>query len=265
MLQTVDGMERMESDTMNRLALTAAAALAAGALGPGAYGQDLAPVQPIAAGHTLLTVAAQGSSTRTPDMAVFNAGVTTQGTTASDALAQNSTQMNAVFAALKRAGIADKDIQTSDLSISPVYSQPTRNPDGSYDENTRRIVAYQVNNSVLVRQRKLDSYGKVIDALVSAGANQVNGPSFTLSRPEAAQDEARNAAIKAARERAQLYAGAAGLRVGRIVTISETEGYAAPRAKYGFAEAVAAAPPPPVATGQVEVTAQVTVQFELEP
>lgn len=231
-----------------------------------AQAQDALPVPPIAAGNTLLTVTAQGSSMREPDVAVLNAGVTTQGATASEALAQNSTRMTAVFAALKRAGIAEKDIQTSDLSISPVYSQPKRNPDGSYDENTRRITSYQVNNSVMIRQRKLDSYGKVIDALVSAGANQVNGPSFTLATSDAAQDEARTAAIKAARERAQLYAGAAGLRVGRIVTISEAGGYApAPRAKYAFAEAVSAAPPPPVATGQMEVSAQVTVQFELTP
>jgi len=251
---------------MKRLALFAAGALAGTTLAPAAFAQDSMPVPPIAAGHTLLTVTAEGSSTREPDMAVFNAGVTTQGATASEALARNSTQMTAVFAALKRAGIAEKDIQTSDLSVNPVYSQPARNPDGSYDENTRRIVAYQVNNAVMVRQRKLDSYGKVIDALVSSGANQVHGPSFSLARPEAAQDEARSAAIKVARERAQLDASAAGLRVGRIVTISEAGGYAPmPRAKFAFAEAAPPAPPPPVAAGQMEVSAQVTVQFELEP
>src|SRR3546814_6656110 len=108
-------------------------------------------------------------------MATFSAVVATRGQTATAALTENAARMNKVFTALKRAGIAGKDIQTSNLSINPVYSQPVRQPDGSYSDDQRRIVAYEANNQVSVRQRKLDDYGKVIDALVSAGANQVHG------------------------------------------------------------------------------------------
>lgn len=220
----------------------------------------------IAAGHTLLNVNAEGRSTREPDVAVFNAGVTTQGETASKALTENSQTMNGVFAALKRAGIAEKDIQTRNLSVSPVYSQPVRQPDGSYDANERRIIGYEVNNSVYVRQRKLDDYGKVIDALVSAGANQVNGPSFSLAEPQAAEDEARTNAIKAARERAELYARASGLRVVRILSIAESGSYSPEiRAKSDMIMVSAARAPAPVAAGELDVTAQVSVRFELAP
>lgn len=225
-----------------------------------------AEIPAIAANHTLLSINAEGTSSREPDMATFNAGVTTQGATASEALTHNSQSMNAVFAALKRAGIAEKDVQTSNLSVNPLYAQPPRRPDGSYDASERKITGYEVTNNVAVRQRKLDDYGKVIDALVTAGANQVNGPDFTLSAPEAAQNEARTAAIKSARERAELYAKAAGMRVMRIVSISESGGYAAPlMVAKRMAMAESAPAPAPIAAGEMEVTARVSVQFELAP
>ncbi|WP_231636066.1 SIMPL domain-containing protein [Novosphingobium sp. ST904] len=198
--------------SLNLLAVTTAAL--ASTMAVPAVAQDSGMIPAIAAGHTLLTINAQGSSTRTPDMAGFSAGVTTQGATASEALNSNSTRMSQVIASLKRAGVADKDIQTSSLSVNPVYAQPKRQPDGSYVDGPREIVGYEAGNTVSVRQRKLDDMGKVIDALVKAGANQVNGPNFMLSQPDAAQNEARVAAIKDARARADLYAGATGLRGG---------------------------------------------------
>ena len=233
---------------------------------PAAAQASLIPA--IEAGHTLLTVTADGSSTRTPDMAAYSAGVTTQGTTASEALSANSTQMNRVIAALKQAGIADRDIQTSNLNLNPVYSQPKRLPDGSDVEGPQRIVGYQANNTVSVRQRKLDEMGKVIDALVQAGANQVNGPDFTLAEPAAARDEARVKALKDARARADLYAKAAGLRVVRILSISESGGYApqpimVTAMRKGAMDFAAA--PAPVAAGELEMNVNVTAQFELAP
>lgn len=251
---------------MKRLSLIAAAALASASALP-AFAQQTDIVPAIAAGHTLLTVSAQGSSTRTPDMAGYSAGVTTQGATASEALSANSAQMNRVMAALKQAGVADKDIQTSNLSLNPIYAQPKRLPDGSYEEGQQRIIGYQATNTVSVRQRKLADTGKVIDALVKAGANQVNGPNFMLAEPDAAQDEARIEAIKKARARADLYARAAGLRVARIVSISESGGYRPMPVMYMRKEAmdVAAAPPAPVAPGELEMNIDVTVQFELAP
>lgn len=227
--------------------------------------QQIGTMPAIEAGHTLLTVTAQGSSTRTPDMAGYSAGVTMQGATASEALSANSTQMNRVMAALKQAGIADKDIQTSNLSLSPVYAQPKRLPDGNYEDGPQRIVGYQASNTVSVRQRKLQDMGKAIDALVKAGANQVNGPNFMLAQPEAAQDEARVAAMKDARARADLYAKAAGLRVTRIVSISESGGFVPQPVMYMRKEAMDVAAAPPVAAGELETNVNVTVQFELAP
>ena len=251
---------------MKRLALPGLLALSAGLAQP-ALAQQGSPLPAIEQGHTLLTVSAQGRSDRAPDLALFNAGVTTQGKTAAEALGANSTAMTRVIAALKRSGIADRDIQTSNLSINPVYSEPRRLPDGSVEQKAPEIVGYQVSNNVSVRQRKLGDYGKVIDTLVSAGANQVNGPSFELDQPDSALDAARTEAMAKSRARADLYARAAGLRVVRIVSISESGGYAPPMpVMYRMAaEAAPPPPPPPIAAGEVSLQANVTVQFELAP
>jgi uncharacterized protein len=252
---------------MNRTLLPALA-LALGAATP-ALAQQSIPVPAIAEGHTLLTVSAEGSTNRQPDLAVFNAGVTTQGATAAAALSANSTAMARVIAALKSAGIAERDIQTSNLNLNPIYAQPRRNPDGTVDEPERRIVGYSANNTVSVRQRKLDNYGRVIDTLVAAGANEINGPNFQLDESDAALDEARRNAMKTARERAQLYATAAGLRVVRIVSISESGGFYQPMPVFARRMESAMAPPPPppapVQPGELELKANVTVLYELAP
>lgn len=227
---------------------------------------DVSSTPAVAAGNTLLSVSADGRSTRTPDLAMFSAGVTTQGKTAAEALTANSTDMNKVIAALKKAGIADKDIQTSNLSINPVYGQPTFGPNGVVIHEPK-IVGYQAINQVNVKQRDLRNFGKVLDALVAAGANQVNGPNFMVENADAALDEARVAAMKKARARADLYAKAAGLRVARILSISEGGGYVPPMpVMYAKAEMAAGnADPTPVAPGQVESQVSVSVMFELAP
>jgi uncharacterized protein YggE len=243
------------------LALAAATALPVQA-------QQMTPVPAIAEGHTLLTVSAEGSSNRQPDLAIFSAGVTTQGRTAGEALAANSTAMARVISSLKAAGIAERDIQTSNLSLNPVYAQPRRLPDGTVEQPEQKIVGYSVNNMVSVRQRKLDNYGKVIDTLVGAGANQINGPSFQLDESDAALDEARVEAMKKARARAQLYATAAGLRVVRVVSISESGGFYQPMPVFARRMEAASAPPPPpapVQAGELELKAHVTVLYELAP
>lgn len=269
---------------MKRFAYAAALSLATaltlgGALATPALAQQVSPVPVLEAGHSLLTVSAEGRSMRTPDLAVFSAGVTTQGKSAAEALAENSRAMTQVVASLKRAGIADRDIQTSNLSINPIYSNPERDAQlapqsagRAYvplppEQQIAKIIGYSVSNNVSVRQRKIGEYGKVIDTLVSAGANQVNGPNFQLDDSEAALDEARTDAVKIARQRATLYAGAAGLKVVRILSISENGGYyAAPQVAFMKAQRDSAgAPPPPVAAGELQVTANVTVLFELAP
>ena len=253
--------------------------LFAAALPLPAAAQVAGPLPPIASGNTLLTVTAEGRSLRAPDLAVFTAGVTTQGRTAGDALGENSRAMTRVIAALKAAGIAERDIQTSNLSINPIYSDPNRDAmmaarvNGTPyippppEQQLQKIVGYTVNNNVSVRQRRLGDYGKVIDTLVSAGANQVNGPSFQMDDADPALDEARVAAMKKARDRAELYARAAGLRVQRVVSISESGGYYAPPPMFARGESMAASAPPPapVQPGELQMTANVTVLYELTP
>ena len=243
------------------LALLCAAALPSTA----ALAQS-APSVTIAPGNTLLTVSADGRSVRTPDLAVFTAGVTSQAKTAGAALSANAADMNRVVAALKRAGIADRDIQTSNLSLNPIYAPPIQRPDGQYEQQEQRIIGYNATNTVTVRQRKLSEFGRVIDTLVEAGANQVNGPSFQMDEPDAATDEARLEAMKKARARAELYAKAAGLRVVRILSISESGGYnPGPPVVFARMAADSEAAPSPVAAGEIQLNANVTVMFELAP
>lgn len=230
-----------------------------------ALAQTVASGPVVAAGNTLLTVSAEGRTERAPDLAVFNAGVTSQGKTAGEALSANSADMARVLAALKRAGIADRDVQTSQLSLNPIYAQQRPLPDGSYDPMGPKIVGYQASNQVTVRQRDLKSFGKVIDTLVEAGANQVNGPSFQMDDGDAAADAARIDAIKKARARAELYARAAGLRVVRILSIAEGGGYSPPPVYYARAEMAMDKAQAPVAPGEVTTSIGVTVMFELAP
>ena len=234
--------------------LTFAAALLAAA--PAAAQTVVTP----ALDGTRLDVVATGEVTRVPDIMRINAGVMTQAPTASEAIRQNASRMESVRAALRRAGVADRDIQTSSINLSPEWR---------YVENrTPEFVGYRAHNSVNVRFRDIANAGRILDALVEAGANQIDGPMLYIERPETALDEARTRALAIARERAELYARALGMRVKRVLSVSE--------AGMGYF------PPPPVAMargmvagqdssanvqvdpGEQVLTASLTVSFELE-
>jgi len=248
-------------------AFLAVLALSAMALPAAAEAHEVGSGPVVAAGNSLLTLSAEGRSTRKPDLALFTAGVASAGKTAGEALSANSADMNRVIQALKRAGIADRDIQTSNLSLNPVYAPQRQRPDGTMEPEQPKIIGYQVSNTVNVRQRNLAEFGRVIDTLVSAGANQVNGPGFQMDNADEALDEARIAAMAKARARAGLYARAAGLKVVRILSISESGGYS-PQPPVMYARAMiadAGGAPTPVAAGEVAMTANVTVLFELSP
>ncbi len=250
---------------MKRLTLALALASLAAPLAAQAHEASSGPV--VAPGNTMLSLSAEGRSNKAPDLAVFSAGVSNQGKTAGEALSANSADMNKVIAALKRAGIADRDIQTSNLNLNPIYQPQRQLPDGTIEPAQPKIIGYQVNNTVNVRQRNLAQFGRVLDTLVAAGANQINGPSFQMDDADAATDEARTQAMKKARARANLYASAAGLRVLRILTISEGGGYAPPPpimyTRAAMADGMEKATP--VAAGEVSLTSTVTVLFELTP
>ncbi|MEP2179458.1 MAG: SIMPL domain-containing protein, partial [Marinomonas sp.] len=197
-----------------------------------------------------------------PDIANFDVSVVSTGSTASQALQNNSRQMQNVFAALRRLGIAQKDIQTSSVSLQPQFQRFNRN--GPQESQTPRITGYNASNSVRIIQRDLDNLGRTIDALVTAGANRVNGPTFGLANSDAERNRARVDAIKDARARAELYAGAAGLRVKRIMLISDqSPGIVRPQMR--FARMEAADSSVPISPGEQAITASVSVMFELSP
>ncbi len=208
---------------------------------------------------TVLEVSAEGRTTRVPDVATIRAGVVTQGQTAAVALSENATRMTRVLAALKQAGVAQRDIRTASVALSPQYRYAENQPPA--------VTGYQASNSVSIRFRDVAKSGAILDALVAQGANQIDGPSLSLDQPEAALDEARANAVKIARARAELYAKAAGLSVARIVTISENganDGSNPQPPIYAMARAMKASESTPIAAGETQVSVSVSVRFLLK-
>ena len=202
-----------------------------------------------------LTVSGEGEVKAAPDEAQLSAGVVSQATTAEAALAANRTAMNGVFDELKHQGIPDKSIQTSEFSVSPQYET---------GDNPRRIVGYSVSNNVTVTVDDLSKLGGAIDALVHSGANSMGGVSFTLRDPKPLMQKAREAAVKDAMERAQTYARAAGLTLGRVTDLNEGGGGPIERPMFRTMAVMAAAPPPtPIAAGEETVSANVSMTFEI--
>lgn len=201
-----------------------------------------------------LSMNGHGEVRTAPDVATVNAGVTTSAPTAAAALAANSSRMTGVFAALRKMGVAEKNIQTTGFNISPQYTNGDNN-------NPRRLTGYQVNNEVSVRLEDVSKVGAGLDALVAAGANQMNGISFDIAAPAPLLEKARADAIADARARAETYARAAGVTLGAILSISEGAGAEPPRPLYKVMAMSAA--PTPVAAGQQSVTADVSVVWEI--
>ena len=225
-----------------RKTLLTALALGAAALPAGAMAQAVATV-PVLSG-TRLDISATGEVTRVPDLAIISAGVQTLQPTATAAIEENANRMERVRAALRRVGIDDKDIQTSTINLNPEYRYVENQPP--------RLTGYRATNSVNVKFRDLKRSGAILDALVAEGANQINGPSLTIDKPEAAYDEARAKAIAVGQARAELYARALGKRVVRLLSVSEGGGYRVP-------------PPMPYAADAVMVSAQRVAKTEIDP
>jgi hypothetical protein len=205
----------------------------------------------------VLTLAAESAVTAAPDVADIGAGVMTQASEAGAALEANSLAMNRVMAALKTAGIPERDIQTSGLSVQPQFRyQPNEVP---------VLTGFQASNRVEVRVRDPRAVGRVVDTLVKAGANQIDGPTFTIDKPEPLLDRARQDAVRLGRQRAELYATAAGLTVKRILRIDEGgQMDRPPMPMPRMAVAMDSAGAPPVAPGEVRLVARVGMTFELE-
>ncbi|WP_226372648.1 SIMPL domain-containing protein [Allosphingosinicella flava] len=240
---------------MIRMIALAAAAAATPVTGAMAQEAPLSPTRPIMG--TRLDVVATGEVRRVPDVAQISTGVVTQAPTATAAIADNARQMERVRAALKRAGVADRDIQTSAISLSPDYRY--------IDNQPPQLTGYRAGNQVTVRFRDIANTGKILDALVGNGANQINGPAWTIENQDAAMDEARADALAKARARAGLYAQALGKRVGRILSVSETGAMRMPGPMpYAMEARGADAASTPIDPGEQAIEATLSVSFELE-
>lgn len=166
---------------------------------------------------TTFNLSAYGETQVAPDMATINLGVQTEAATAGEALKANGLRMNQVLAALKKAGIAERDIQTSNLNLNAQYAYEQNQPP--------KLTGYQASNQVTITVRDLTRLGAAVDATVGAGANTVNGISFGLTNPKAAEDAARLEAVKALQAKAELYGRATGYKAVRLVNLSEGGGY----------------------------------------
>lgn len=204
---------------MKRYRIAALLACAVPGAAPVAAAQPAVVAAPMAG--TRLDLSVTGEVARVPDLATISTGVVTRGATASAALASNATRMARVRAALAKAGIAPRDIQTSSVNLNPDYTYVQNQPP--------RLNGYQASNQLSVRFRDLARAGPIIDALVAEGANQINGPTLVVDKPEAALDEARTRALAAGRARADLYARSLGMRVTRLLVVSEGQSFDRPQ------------------------------------
>jgi hypothetical protein len=207
---------------------------------------------------TRLDISATGEVTRVPDVAVITAGVVSRSATAAAALQDTANRMQRVLAALKRAGVEDRDIQTSSISLNPEYRYENNQPP--------QLTGYSASNQVTIRFREIRNSGKILDALVAQGANQINGPSLTIDKPEAALDEARAKAIAIGRGRAELYARSLGLRVVRVVSVNESGGsYPVPPPMPMYARAeMAQVADSKIMPGEQKLQVNLAMTFELQ-
>jgi uncharacterized protein YggE len=207
---------------------------------------------------TLLTLSETAEVRSTPDVAFITFGVVTEAKTAEEAMKLNAQKMNSVFAAVKAQGIADKNVQTTGLSLNAVYDYPQNG-------GTPTLRGYQASNRISVRVEEVKKLGGAIDAVVKAGINQIDGISFGLKDPSAAEDKARIEATKTLMARAELYAKSLGKTVKRIKSLNENAAMSAPppmpmvRAMAMKAESDTA-----IAGGEVSTAMTLNAEFELE-
>jgi uncharacterized protein YggE len=230
-----------------RLPATFAVAIAAGAL-------LAAPARAQNAAPATISVTGEATVSVPPDLAEVDGGVTTEAKTAREASESNNVAMGKVLLALKGAGVAEKDIQTSRLSLQPQNAPNRSGPPA--------IVGYSASNRVTIRVRDVTKVADVIDALVGAGANEIGGIHFVVSTASKLLDEAREQAIADARRKAEIYARATGVTLGSPLSISE-EGSPGPMPFRKMVGAMAAAAP--VAQGEETLAVIVNVSWAIKP
>ncbi len=241
--------------SVKRLKRHLGAALALGV----AMGAIATPLRADEPTRALLSVVGEGDASAAPDMATFSTGVVASGKTAEEALAANSKSMSDLVSAIKALGIEDRDIATSNFSISPQYSQPAPNT-----REAPKLVGFEVRNTVAVKVRDIARLGVVLDKMVQSGANQAGGLRFGLSDSGPIEEKARIAAFKDAQAQAKTLAEAAGLRLLKVRRISPGDRggdmlTSAPMMMKAEARAV------PIEAGELSARARITVVYEVEP
>lgn len=204
----------------------------------------------------IINVQGEGRASVAPDLATVSLGVTTQAPTAAQAMADNAARQTAVIEALRAQGIAPADLQTQGLSLSPMQ-------DFSRQGQPPVITGYQAQNIVTARVRDLARLGPLLDTMVTAGATDVQGISFSREDAAATEDRARTEAVAEARRRAEVIAGAAGMELGPLVSLTDTSMSEGPRPMAMMARAADAEASTPVETGELTLTAQVTGVWSL--
>ncbi|MFV0491626.1 MAG: SIMPL domain-containing protein [Pseudorhodobacter sp.] len=202
-----------------------------------------------------IIVTGQGKVEAPPDMATLSLGVQSEAATAAEAMAANSEQLGTVLANLRSAGVEDRDLQTSGLSLNPNWTRPR-------EGQSPAIAGYRASNMLSVRVRNLDNLGTLIDAALADGANTLNGISFGVSDPEPLQQEARRRAVADARAQAELLTEAAGVELREVRRISAGGGSFQPEPPM-FRSGAAMEMAVPVAEGEISVTASVSIEWEI--
>jgi uncharacterized protein YggE len=215
----------------------------------------LAPAAALAAEPTTLSLSATGETRLAPDMATVTLGVTASAPTAAAAMQQDARLMTGVIAALRRQGVAERDIQTANFNVQAQYAFPQNQP--------RQLTGYQASNQVSVAVRDLTKLGAVLDGVAAGGANEINGVSFGLKDPGAAEDEARIKAVAALKAKADLYARATGYTLGRLVNLSEGGGYTPGPVRPLPMTAMAKVAATPVEAGELTVRIEITAVYEM--
>ena len=208
-----------------------------------------------------IEVMGEASVSATPDFVRVTLGVTTTAKDAREATAANAKAVNDLIALLKADGISSADIQTSDISVSPVYASNAPNSTAA-----PKITGYSVANTLTVTIRDIPRLGALLDKAVEAGSNAVYGIAFGENDPGKLLDKARPLAFADAKRKAEIYAAAAGGRVGRLMELSEaTATRPASFSRRGYAQAQSAAAPTPIEAGQDKLTVSISARFELTP
>ena len=213
------------------------------------------PMAAFADASGTLTVTGTALVNAAPDQATLSLGVTTTGATAAAAMGANNDAASAVIARLIAAEVADRDMQTTGLSLNPNW---VMNAAGTAQE----IQGYTASSTLTVRIADLDAAGAILDAAIADGANTLNGLTFGLADPRPLEDDARKAAVADALARAQVLAAAAGETLGPIVSMTEGAGAQQPMPMLFKAAADSAVP---LAAGEVGVSAEVTIVWQLKP